>query len=203
MGRIDMITLRRHSQPTSFTLIELLTVIAIIAILAAIILWAGEGLLAQGSRSRAKSEIASLAQALELYKTDNGIYAASDSLYGPPSGSYSLDPSVMGGNYQAASQTLYQALSGQTNFTDQPVGNRSYFTFKGTQVGNPSGSPSSTYIQDPFGFSYGYSTGGSISSTNYTPYNGSGQFDLWSTGGTTGATTTNPNPTNTWITNWM
>jgi type II secretory pathway pseudopilin PulG len=174
---------------------------AIIAILAGIILWASEGVLAQGSRTRAKGEITQMIQALEAYKVDNGSYPASDSLYGPPNANYANNPEVAGGNYQASAETLYQALSGQTNFTDTPVGNKVYFTFKGTQVGNPSGSPSTTYVQDPFGFSYGYSTGGTVNATNYAPYNGSGQFDLWSTGGTTDSTLT-PNATNSWITNW-
>ena len=68
-----------------------------------------------------------------------------------------------------------------------------------TAAGTGYAATTSTYIQDPFGFSYGYSTGDGV---NNIPYNGDGFFDLWSTGGTTGATTANPNYTNTWLVNW-
>jgi hypothetical protein len=80
--------------------------------------------------------------------------------------------------------------------TDTPSGvNKCYYTFKANQVGNPT---NLTYVQDPFGYAYGYSTGVS----GGVPFNGSGLYDLWSTGGVTAATTSNPNPTNSWITNW-
>jgi len=188
-----MITLRQRRKHSSFTLMELLTVIAIIAILAGLILWAGTGVMAAGLRSRASSEIQGMSSALEGYKVDNGIYPADLNLVGPTNSSYPTDPTASGSgaNYQASSETLYQALSGQTNFNAATAGNKVYFTFKSSQVGNPSG-PSYTYVRDPFGFSYGYSPG---NGSNDVPYNGAGFFDLWSTGGST----TN---TNSWISNW-
>jgi type II secretory pathway pseudopilin PulG len=58
----------------SFTLVELLTVILIIMILASLTLAAANSVMGQAARSRARSEIQALSTALESYKTDNGIY---------------------------------------------------------------------------------------------------------------------------------
>jgi prepilin-type N-terminal cleavage/methylation domain-containing protein len=196
---MDMITLRHRLRPSSFTLIEMLAVITIIAILASLILWAGSAVMTLASRNRARSEIQAFSTALENYKVDNGAYPADNNLDGPPNGSYSLDPSVAGGSYQFSSETLYQALSGQTNFSTSPTGVKAYYTFKGSQVGN-TGLGLNTYVQDPFGFSYGYSPGDGT--PNHVPYSGSGFFDLWSTGGTTETTRTDPTPINSWISNW-
>lgn len=192
-------SLRRKSRffLHSFTLIELLTVIAIIALLAGITIAAGGGLMKQAGRTRARSEIAGMSNALESYKVDNGAYPAAAFLLGPPQGAYTMDSSTPGGNYQQSSEILYQALSGKTNYTDPATGAKYYMTFKSGQLGNPG---NNTYIKDPFGFSYGYSSG-DVSGAQY-PYSGTGFFDLWSTGGTTGVTSANSNPTNTWISNW-
>jgi hypothetical protein len=79
-------------------------------------------------------------------------------------------------------------------------------SFKVNQLGNATAAAGtagagSTYIRDPWGYSYGYSTGNST--TSY-PYNGTGFFDLWSTGGITVAKmTATPSLTNTWISNWQ
>lgn len=57
-----------------FTLIEILVVISIIAILASLVLAAAGSVQRKGARSRAESEIAAVAAALESYKADNGDY---------------------------------------------------------------------------------------------------------------------------------
>jgi len=195
---MDMIILQHRRKSSSFTLIEMLTVIAIIAILAGLVLAAGTAVMAAGMRSRAASEIQGMSGGLESYKVDNGIYPLDSNLVGPTNGSYPLDPSVAGGSYQLSSMTLYQALSGQTNFTDKPVGNKVYFPFKASQLGNTAVGSYSTYVEDPFHFSYGYSPG---NGSNYVPYNGAGFFDLWSTGGVT-TNSANKYATNSWIDNW-
>lgn len=64
-----------------FTLIELMIVIAIIAILASLVLSTAGYVQKKGARSRAEAEIAAVGAALESYKADNGDY---------PSGSASL-----------------------------------------------------------------------------------------------------------------
>jgi prepilin-type N-terminal cleavage/methylation domain-containing protein len=198
----------------SFTLIELLTVMAIIAILAALILAAGNGVMTKGMRNRASAEIQAMSAALEGYKTDNGIY--------PPTSSSStlltnlatdvyfskeVDGTQSGasGYYQINSEVLYQALSGQTNYADTPLSaGKSYMSFKPGQLGNTTTagatSPNATYIKDPWGYSYSYSTGTAAS----YPFNGTGFFDLWSTGGVTITKMgTTPSLTNAWLSNWQ
>ena len=64
-----------------FTLIELMIVIAIIAILASLVLSTAGYVQKKAARSRAEAEIAAVGAALESYKADNGDY---------PSGSASL-----------------------------------------------------------------------------------------------------------------
>lgn len=65
----------------AFTLIELLIVIAIIAILASLVLAAAGSVQKKGARSRAEAEIKAVEAALESYKSDNGDYP-SNSLAG-------------------------------------------------------------------------------------------------------------------------
>lgn len=187
MQSISSSGLRRIKRATSsFTLIELLVVMTIIAILAAMTLFAAEGALNAAARNKARAEIQTMSTALEGYKTDNGVYPVAAL---PGSGSrasilggapYStLDPSTLGGSYQISSKALYQALSGQTNFTDIPVvGVKSYMSFKKNQVGDPTGSlTGGSYIQDPWNYSYGYATGVPSSpptANDPAPYNGAG-----------------------------
>jgi prepilin-type N-terminal cleavage/methylation domain-containing protein len=192
----------------SFTLIELLTVIAIIVILAALTLTAGEGVMNQAARGRAKTEMHGYSAALESYKTDNGIYPPAYTFGG--TNTYSTTDPLLNTNYIAASQILYQALSGKTNYTDLPNPQAKYYaSFKMNQLGNGNANrgttgAGSTYVEDPFGYAYGYYTGDpQASGTNpqlYPPVAGTGFYDLWSTGGSTTSSTTY---TNSWIVNWQ
>jgi len=190
MYRISSSTVQRsYRRLSSFTLVELLTVIALIALLAGLTLAAGGAVLKNAARTRAKNEIQAMSAGVENYKVDNGVFP-NYVMSGPP---YGPDPSTPGGSYQLSSELLYQCLSGKLNYTDPPTGTNSYVPFKSGQLGSLN---SNTYIKDPFGFSYGYSSG---DGANNIPYNGAGFFDLWSTGGTTGAA---KETTNTWIVNW-
>lgn len=62
------------SHPKAFTLIELLVVVAVIAILAGITLAALGGVNEGAARSRARSEITAIANALETYRSQHGSY---------------------------------------------------------------------------------------------------------------------------------
>jgi len=64
----------KKSKTYAFTLIELLIVIAIIAVLAGLVLGAASSVQKKGARSRAEAEIAAIGAALESYKADNGDY---------------------------------------------------------------------------------------------------------------------------------
>jgi hypothetical protein len=138
--------------------------------------------------------------ALESYKLDNGTYPSGGGYLAAANGAYSTDPTGVG-TYIASSQLLYQALSGKTNYTDVPVaGVKAYMLFKTTQLGNyKTTSVAPTYVQDPWDYSYGYSTGDLNTPQTDPPENGTGFFDLWSTGGSVATSTVT---TNAWITNW-
>ena len=193
---------RRLTRLKSFTLVELLVVIAIIAILAALTLMAGQGVMTKAGRSRAQTEIQGMSASLESYKADNAIYPVADTFANGTNDYKAADGSTLGGVYQLSSQALYQALTGQVNFQTPVPGAKSYFTFKANQVGNTAAGDN-TYVQDPFGYSYGYYTGDNATPQVYPPNNGTGFFDLWSTGGVlANSLGGNPNLVNTWIANW-
>ena len=179
----------------SFTLVEMLTVIAIIAILAGLTLSAFSGVMKTAARSRSRAEIQAISTALESYNSDNGAYPAI-ATFSDTNAYASANSSSSGGPYQLSSQQLYENLTGLTNFGDVPqAGTKDYMTsLKSNQLGNNSAG-GVVYIKDPFGNSYGYFSG----SAGSTPVNGTNQFDLWSTGGDVSGSTTG---TNSWISNW-
>jgi len=119
--------MKRHL-PKGFTLVELLIVITVIAILAALVLNTAGYVQEKGARSRAESEIAAISAALESYKADNGDY---------PTGTNTANTSSGNNNF------LYTNLC--------PPSGKVYFEFsKGMTNGTP------TSIVDPFGNAYGY-----------------------------------------------
>lgn len=231
-------SLPRHA----FTLIEMITVMAVIAILAGLVLSVAGLVQKKGARSKADAEVRAMAGALESFKTDNGGYpqaAPSDTL-DPRT---DLTPTTT--TYYTAGLVLYRALSGDynadgrinaTDGTFDTAGNslspppnpalgapKSYFEFKQSMLGGPkiNGALSAgvQYLQDPFGYSYGYSTAGLAVDLNYRQllatdpnasrptvkgYNTS--FDLWSTAGSTGPKASSDAAKeaerNKWIKNW-
>jgi prepilin-type N-terminal cleavage/methylation domain-containing protein len=192
-------------RPNSFTLVELLTVMAIIAILLGILLAAMSGVMRTASRDRARAEIQAMSAALESYKSDNGIYPiVSAGGFGSISDYTTASPTTPAGQYQASSAFLYEQLTGTTNYGDLPLtgsGTKVYMTFKSGQLGNDTsgaaGSP--IYIRDPFGNSYGYYSTTNGAPQSVAPNNGAGFFDLWSTGGDTANPSVNPA---IWVNNW-
>lgn len=176
----------KRSTSPSFTLIELMMVVAIIGLLAGILLAAAGGVRNQAARSQAKTEIAALETALGRFQLDNGYYP--DSTSANPTQNQS--PTI----YQAGSQALFTNLMGRDRFSNAPsAGLKAYMDPKASMVFTK-GSPN--YFVDPWGYAYGY---------NWTNTTGS-QFtksapDLWSTAGQTGS----GNQTNRskWICNWI
>ena len=70
----------RANARRAFTLIELLVVIALIAILAGLTLGALGYANKKGAQSRARSEVAAIASAIESFKLDTGRYPEVDDL---------------------------------------------------------------------------------------------------------------------------
>jgi len=65
-------------RPTGFTLIEVLVVVAILAILAAIVVPNIMNRPDEAKRVAAKADIGGIVQALKLYRLDNGFYPTTD-----------------------------------------------------------------------------------------------------------------------------
>lgn len=175
----------------AFTLIELLTVIAIIAVLMSLIISVAGMVQTKASRDRASAEIAALSTAMESYKADNGIYpqtAETDVLVakGTSKSNSATSPQAK------ASLALYTALSGDDDGNFQRTGdekqNPVYFEFE-TKKGMMSltGSAGSTSVKgltDPWGDFYGYSTAYAAGLQKDPPDNPlkgyNPTFDLWS-----------------------
>ncbi len=164
---------------------ELLIVITIIVILAALIISTVGYVQKKAARSRAEAEIAAMAAACESYKADNGTYPTSADTYGLDART-AYDPST----YQQASLYLYESLAGVTTATRGATPTlKSYFSFKPNMLlPGPPSTADITGIRDPFGNNYGYSTaanpdalpsgGAANSGKGFNP-----TFDIWSTGG--------------------
>jgi type II secretory pathway pseudopilin PulG len=184
----------------AFTVVELLVVMAIIIILAGLILATSGYVQKKGARSRAEAEIAAISAALENYKADNGIYprsADTDTLDARIH--FNSDPQSGTTEYRQASTYLFTQLSGLKADQTAIAGAKSYFTFKPQLMGGTTnGSGTITYLRDPFGNSYGYSTAGAkYAETSPPPPSPAGYnptFDLWSTAKETNSVQ--------WIKNW-
>jgi prepilin-type N-terminal cleavage/methylation domain-containing protein len=177
----------------AFTIIELLIVMAIILILAGLILATSSYVQKKGARSRAEAEIAAISAALENYKADNGIYPSNKD-------TKALDPTATPtptpDSYKAASSYLYSQLTGDADAdptTPPPANAKNYFgsALKPNMLG-PSPPGPNTYLRDPFGNSYGYSTAKADNPSGKVGYNPT--FDLWSTA--------NSAIQSEWIKNW-
>jgi type II secretory pathway pseudopilin PulG len=192
----------RHSSfcdgvASAFTIVELLIVMAIILVLAGLILATSSYVQKKGQRSRAEAEIAAISAALENYKADNGIYPSTTTE------TDALKPNAMGDptnvKYKSASLALYKLISGDAdNSADRSAESKSYFTFKPNQLSPTTQTLAVTWIKDPFGNSYGYSTVKASVPAGTDGYNPT--FDLWSTAGVID-TATAPNQSQ-WIKNW-
>ena len=196
-GRVDRstpgLTSNTPAATAAFTIVEVIVVMAIILVLAGLILATSGYIHKKSASSRAEAEIAAMSAGLESYKADNGAYPSA-----PESNTLdarTAEPELAA--YQAASKVLFQGLSGDTDGDGQPETDaKAYMTFKSNQLG---GTDSTTFVKDPFGNSYGYSTAGQAASDAGTAqtvgYNPT--FDLWST---CGSTDSSGQPG--WVKNW-
>lgn len=216
----------KRTQSAAFTLIEMLTVMAIIAVIASLVVAVSGLVQGKAARARAEGEIHAMSAAAESYKSDNGTYPQNED-------TNSLDPRKDGSpttsKYEAASLYLYKELSGDGGFgpdgaasgtaADGKPDGRVYYEFKPDVLNaKKDGNGKITtvkYIQDPFGNCYGYSTaaarseqeflekvrksGQSATRTTGKGYNAT--FDLWSTAGAR-ATGDPVEASKKWVKNW-
>lgn len=180
---------QRPLQRSAFTILELLTVMSIILVLAGLILATSGYVAKKGARSRTEVEIAAISAALENYKADYGVYPTT-------SNTDSLKPNSENdpANYVNAGKDLYIQISGDLDGDPTTSdGGRNYMSsaLNPNMLGpNPPGP--NTYIKDPFGNCYGYSTVKASVPAGDDGYNPT--FDLWSTA-------KESNQAN-WIKNW-
>ena len=114
---------------SGFTIVELLIVIVVIGILAAIVIVAYNGVQARARDSKRVTDMAAIQKALALYKIDNGVYPASAPNPGNSTFEVSSDPNFLA--------TLYP-YSNNTQFRDpvnSSTSNYRYHTFPAGSYG--------------------------------------------------------------------
>ena len=208
-----------------FTLIEMITVMAVIAILASIVLAVNSFVQRKSSTIRATTEIETIKAALASYKADNGSVPRKDDV---TEGGDGLNPvqhvnPASGGNrekYVLACRELYEKLNGDDDRDGRTDKERTsyaadFFSPNRVRYDSTGSARKVDYLQDPFGNCYGYSTEGSRIEEDYrkelrkdaaaprptTSKFFGAEYDLWSTGGTTKMASGGPDY-GKWVKTW-
>ena len=203
-----------RTRPSSgFTLIEVITAMAVILILTGLVIQISGYVTNRGSKARATAEIAMLSTACESYKADAGAYPED---LGGAEVTNKLKPKKdfkpTKEEYELANRFLYRELSGDKLGTgdfpdgvpdkDEPRYLKEFDPKLLKTNKDSSGKITEVrFIQDPFGYPYGYSTAAARDERKYLQdlrekgssarrpsaaemdgFN-SASFDLWSTGG--------------------
>lgn len=145
----------RGTAQAAFTLIELLTVIAIIGVLAGITFGVVKGVQNRAAISQARTELATLAQALEAYKRQYGDY--------PQTGQSAVtDPSTADPTTTSVEGRLFNALLGKVGPRLDAIQGKQFleaskFTLKNTNLPTPGNDTSvANGFVDPWGQVYVY-----------------------------------------------
>lgn len=172
----------RKPPSSAFTLLEMLTVLAIIVVLAGLVLSVGGYVSKKSALARSAGEIAMLSSACESYKSDNGNYPRDV----PTSGagvtdviSPKNDFIPTNTKYAESSLFLYKELSGdKVGAGTRPDGipddgATRYMKEFEPRILNATRNPATKaitevrYLQDPFGFPYAYSTAAAKDEQDY------------------------------------
>jgi prepilin-type N-terminal cleavage/methylation domain-containing protein len=206
----------KRSSPNGFTLIEMITVVAIIVVLAGLVISVSGLVNQKANRTKAQGEMKVITTQLDVYKSDNGIFPKFEE-------TDKLDPRVdvspTAGKYVRANLKLYSTLTGDYEPADAPdgkpeKGQKIYLTFSPGQLSHVKANgqiATVRYISDPWGNPYGYSTAANKLEAEYREdvrtnptaarpaelegYNPT--YDLWSTAGATTLTQKGK-----WVRNW-
>lgn len=154
LSNCDLRTPILEENPRSaFTLIELLAVIAIIGILAAITFGLARGVQERAGIGKARVEIASIAQSLEAYRVKYGDYPQTPS-----------------------AATMLQCLIGKRGPTGAAISDKPLIEMDRFSTINDLDPFTSTsaVLMDPFGkaYNYAYKTGGSWKNPSFVLYSG-------------------------------
>ena len=167
----------RKPSDSAFTLIEMLTVVAIIVILTGIVLNISGYVQKKAALSRAAGEIASLSTACDSYKSDNGNYPRDVPVNNGTSVTDLISPKQhfvpTDSKYAASSLFLYMELTSDRTTNGEagskPDGipddvTKQYLKEYDARILNVKRNTSTraiiqvNYLQDPFGFPYAFST---------------------------------------------
>ncbi len=165
-----------RSKLGGFTLVEVLTVMTLIVVLAGLTLgvtrYAGNA----GKTNRARVEMKALELALEKFKVDNGFYPVGAD---GEEGSSDAWVNIQDAQIRSGANSLY------TNLVEVPENKRPYLELKRSQY---RGSNEFGVVVDPWGNPYGYTCGRSEEANPNTP-----SVTIWTTSGVT--------DTNKWLHN--
>ena len=161
----------RKPSTSAFTLVELLTVLAIIVILTSLVISVGGYVQKKSALSRASGEVSMLVSACESYKSDNGnVPRDTTAAKVTDAISPKADFIASDAKYAASSLFLYKELSGdKTGSGGVPdgipdEGQQRYMKDTETRILKATKNPTTKaiisvqYMQDPFGNPYAYST---------------------------------------------
>jgi prepilin-type N-terminal cleavage/methylation domain-containing protein len=178
--------MKNPKQPPGFTLIEMITVMTIIVLLAGIVVGSMGYVQGRQAREKAKAQIALLSKAIEEYKMDMGVYPGDEITTSPPGGYFGgQSANTEQGDHTNA---LYRALFYEGwNFIEKEEGNnftsRKIYLVQLDPRDNKQGWVEKVAangevkpdlkILDPWGNAYLYRRGTSAQNPD---------FDLWSTG---------------------
>jgi prepilin-type N-terminal cleavage/methylation domain-containing protein len=203
--------MRQRPSSSGFTLIEVITAMAVILILTGLVIQIAGYVTTKGSKARASTEIATLIAACESYKADTGGYPKDQSNWPSRGVTDKLKPKEdfipTKSEYEDANLFFYQQLTGDKNADNQPGADEPKYLKEfdpkllKADKDKENRIIKVKYIQDPFGYPYGYSTSAAHeemlyqkelkekgkkvnrpSASDMSGFN-SATFDLWSTGG--------------------